>query len=67
MYKVYFIKYYQYFSNLYFEQLLFFRNFFLYIAVYFIFFLKEKSIWEFVIILHSDVVEMLELFLFTDD
>lgn len=67
MYKVYFIKYYQYFSNLYFEQLLFFRNFFLYIAVYFFFFLKEKSIWEFVIILHSDVVEMLELFLFTDD
>lgn len=67
MYKVYFIKYYQYFSNLYFEQLLFFRNFILYIAVYFFFFLKEKSIWAFVIILHSDVVEMLELFLFTDD
>lgn len=66
MYKVYFIKYYQYFSNLHFEQLLFFRNFILYIAVYF-FFLKEKSIWAFVIILHSDVVEMLELFLFTDD
>lgn len=64
MYKVYFIKYYQYFSNLYFEQLLFFGNFILYIAVYFFFFWKRKA---FVIILHSDVVEMLELFLFTDD
>lgn len=44
MYKVYFIKYYQYFSNLYFEQLLFFRNFILYIAVYFFFFEREKHL-----------------------